>query len=109
MTTLTYKIANLERNTEDGGVITAHWTLTGEDVQGETTYTGSVYGSVGLEYDAQDPDFVPFEALTEELVIGWVKEALGEETVAAHEANVQGQINDQKAPKTQSGLPWANA
>lgn len=109
MTTFTYKIANLERNVQDGGVITAHWILNGTDTQGETTYTGSVYGSIGLEYDASAPTFIPFEDLTEEVVVSWVKEAMGEETVAAQEAAVQGQIDDQKAPKTESGLPWANA
>ena len=85
-------------------VFTAHWRITAT----EDTYTGSVYGSIGLTLDPEAP-YTPYSELTKEQVVGWVKEALGEETVAAHEANVQGQINDQKAPKTQSGLPWANA
>ena len=104
MTTFEYKIANLERNATDGGVITAHWIMNGKD----DDYVGSVYGSVGITYDHNDPNFIPFEQLTEEVVIGWVKEALGEETVAANEVAVQKQIDEAKNPTVVSGLPWGN-
>lgn len=104
MTDFTYKIANMERNTADGGVITVHWIHNGVD--GE--YSGSVYGSIAVEYDVNDPNFVPFEQLTEEVVVGWVKEALGEKTVNAQKEAIQGQIEDQKNPKVVSGTPWSN-
>jgi hypothetical protein len=48
----------------------------------------------------------PYEDLTEEVVIGWVKASMGEETVAAHEAAVAAQIADAKAPKVATGTPW---
>lgn len=92
--------------TEDGEVdvvFTAHWDLTATD--GE--YSGRVYGSVGITHDAEAP-FVPYAELTKEVVVGWVKEALGTETVAAHEAAVTQQIEDQKNPKVITpALPWA--
>lgn len=97
----TWKISSLDRNTADGFVTTAHWTCS--DVDGD--FSGSVYGSVGLTGELT----TPYKQLTEAQVIGWVKEAIGAETVAAHEANVAAQIAAAKAPVTASGLPWAAA
>ena len=83
-------------------VFTAHWTLTAT----EDEYTGSVYGSIGLTLDPEAP-YTPYANLTKEQVVGWVKDAMGEETVAAHEAAVLQQIEDQKNPKVVSpALPW---
>ena len=94
----TWKISSLDRNTADGFVTTAHWTCS--EVDGE--FSGSVYGSVGLTGELT----TPYEQLTEAQVIGWVKEALGAETVAAHEANVAAQIAAAKAPVVTAGVPW---
>lgn len=94
----TWKIASLDRNTADGFVTTAHWTCS--DVDGEAS--GYTYGSVGFTGDL----VTPYDELTEEQVIGWVKETLGEETVAATEAAVAAQIAAAKAPVTASGTPW---
>ena len=96
----TWKISSLDRNTADGFVTTAHWTCS--DVDGE--FSGSVYGSVGLTGELT----TPYEQLTEAQVIGWVKEAIGAETVAAHEANVAAQVAAAKAPKTAAGVPWSS-
>lgn len=86
-------------------VFTVHYTLTGVD--GE--YTGSVYGSVGVKLDDGAP-FVPYANLTLDQVVGWVKDALGEEQVASMEANVTQQIADAKDPKVVTPpLPWAPA
>ena len=83
-------------------VFTAHWTLTAT----ENDYTGSVYGSIGLTLDPEEP-YTEYANLTKDQVVGWVKAAMGEETVAAHEANVLQQIEDQKNPKVISpALPW---
>ena len=94
----TWKISSLTRNTADGFVTTAHWVVS--DTDGE--FSGSVYGSIGLEGTL----VTPFEQLTEAQVVGWVKAAMGEETVAAHEANVAAQIEAAKAPVTATGVPW---
>ena len=94
----TWKISSLDRNTADGFVTTAHWTCS--DVDGE--FSGSVYGSVGLTGELT----IPYESLTEEVVIGWVKSAMGQETVAAHEAAVAAQIAAAKAPVVSAGVPW---
>lgn len=95
----TWKIVSLERKAADGFVTTAHWTCS--DVDGE--FSGSTYGSIGFDGEL----VTPYEQLTEEVVIGWVKAAMGEETVAAHEAAVAAQIADAKAPAVATGTPWA--
>ena len=94
----TWKIVSLERKSADGFVTTAHWTCS--DVDGE--FSGSTYGSIGFDGEL----VTPYEQLTEEVVIGWVKAAMGEETVAATEAAVAAQIAQAKAPAVAVGTPW---
>ena len=101
VTTFTWAIANLERETEDGFVFTAHYTVSAAD----GTYSAGAYGSIGFE---RPENLVPFADLTEKQVIGWVKEALGgDEKVAEIEAALQSQINEQRTPTKASGKPWA--
>jgi hypothetical protein len=84
-------------------VFTIHWTLNATD--GE--HVGSVYGSVGLTLDPE-ATYVPYADLTEAQVIGWAKDALGEETVTGYEANVAQQIADQiNPPVVTPALPWS--
>jgi hypothetical protein len=91
-----------EADGETDVVFNVHWTLTGTD--GE--YTGSVYGSQGLTLDPDAP-FTPYAELTEGQVVGWVQDALGEEQVAAYEANVASQIEAQiNPPVVTPPLPW---
>ena len=99
--TTTWKIANLERETEDGFVFTAHYTVNADD----GTYTSGAYGSLGFE---RPDNLVPFFQLTETTVIGWVKEKLGEEKVTEIEAALQSQINEQKHPTKAAGVPWGS-
>jgi hypothetical protein len=99
-TTNTWKIAQLERETADGYVFTVHYTVDASD----GTYSAGAYGSVGLE---KPETLVPFADLTEEQVVGWVKEKLGgAEKVSEIEATLQAQLDEQKAPTKASGTPW---
>jgi hypothetical protein len=101
-TTFTWHIANLERETADGFVMTAHYTVTAED----GTYSSGAYGSLGFER----PDkLIPYADLTEEMVIGWVKDAFGAEKVTEIEAALQAQLDDQRHPSKASGMPWQQA
>ena len=47
-----------------------------------------------------DPEstFIPFEDLTNEIVVGWTKEAMGEDQVNQIETSIASQIKDQKNP-----------
>ena len=99
-TTYTWAISNLERHTADGIVYTVHYTVNAAD----GTYTSGAYGSLGLEAPESDP--IPFADLTEEIVVGWVKDKFGAEKVAEIEAALQAQLDEQHAPTTASGVPW---
>jgi hypothetical protein len=101
-TVFTWHIAQLERETADGYVFTAHYTIDAND----GTYTAGAYGSLGFE--RPEEDLIPFADLTEEIVIGWVKEKFGEEKVAEIEAALQAQLDEQRQPTRASGLPWSN-
>ena len=99
-TTFTWGVANLERETADGFVFVCHYTVNAND----GTYSSGAYGSVGF----QRPDnLIPYADLTEDTVIGWVKEALGgDEKVSEIEAALQAQIDEQRAPSKAAGVPW---
>jgi hypothetical protein len=94
-----WTIAQLERNADDNGVVTAHWRVSAED--GE--YTASSYGTCSWTPEPSTEGFVPFENLTEAMVIEWVKDSLD---VDAIEAGLTAQIEEQKAPKVIAGTPW---
>ena len=95
----TWTIANLERNTADGGVVVAHWRVTAEDGD----YTASAYGTCGFTPDASADDFIAYENLTEADVLGWVWQSVDKD---ATETALADNIEGQKAPATQAGLPW---
>ena len=99
----TWTIANLERNVADGGVTVAHWRVTESETVGEDTYTASSYGTCGFTPDASAEDFIAYDDLTEEVVMGWVWEEVNQEdTEAALTANIEGQKN----PVSADGMPW---
>jgi hypothetical protein len=99
-TTFTWAIANLERETADGYVFTAHYTVNAND----GTYSSGAYGSLGFE---RPDNLIPFSKLTEATVVGWVKEHFGAEKVAEIEAALQAQIDEQRAPSKATGVPWS--
>ena len=84
-------------------VFTVHWRANAID----GTASATAYGSVGLQL-AEGSTFTPYENLTNDQVVGWVKGALGDEAVADIEASLSGQINVQKNPKSITlPLPWS--
>lgn len=101
-TTITWKIAELERTTSDGIVYNAHYTVNATN----GTYRAGAYGSLNLEPPLEGDPVIPFSDLTEAVVVGWVQDYLGAEKVAEIEAALQGQIEEQQAPTTAKGTPW---
>lgn len=98
-----WTISQLDRTLPDGVVTVAHWRVS----HTEDGFSGSVYGTISLAAkDPADPTFVPYGDLTEAQVVDWVKDAMGPDQVAAHEASVQAQVNAQKNPSTATGTPW---
>jgi hypothetical protein len=98
-TIITWHIANLERETADGFVYTAHYTIDAND----GTYNAGAYGSIGFE---RPENLIPYSSLKEADVIGWVQDALGDEKVAEIETALENQLSEQRSPSKASGVPW---
>ena len=99
----TWTIAQLERNTADGGVIIAHWRVTESETVGEDTYTAASYGTCGFTPDPSASDYIAYADLTEADVIGWCQDELDQEGI---EASLTANIEEQKNPTTADGVPW---
>ena len=96
---ITWDIAQLDRETSDGFVFTAHYRINANN----GTYTAGAYGSSGFE---RPETLIPFSELTQDQVIGWVKEALTDEKVDNIEAALKDNISEQAQPTKASGVPW---
>lgn len=92
----TWSVVQMDRLTSDGFVVTVHYTVNAVDGD----YTASTYGTVGY---TEEGAFTPYSQLTEAVVVGWVQTSLGKDTV---EAALAAQIDAQKNPVSESGLPW---
>lgn len=93
--TIKWTVSQLDRNTADGFVTTAHWQCTATDGD----YSASVYASCGFEGELS----IPYDSLTEETVLSWVWEQVDKE---ATEATVLAQVEAQKNPVSATGVPW---
>ena len=92
-----WTVIQTDYNTSDKFITTVHYNVSAVDGD----YTASTYGTVG--YTQEDKSYIPFANLTKETVVGWVKDSLGQETV---ETALAAQIEAQKNPVQESGLPW---
>lgn len=82
-------------------VFRMHWTVSGTD----GTYTSDANGTAMATLNNEGV-FTPYNELTQEQVIGWVKNNLGEE-VAATEAKIAKRITYQANPPVVTPpLPW---
>lgn len=97
---VTWNISQLDHNTADGFVTTAHWQATAVD--GE--HTASIYSTCSW---ADGTVNTPYADLTQATVLGWVW-ANGVDKTATEDA-LAAQIALQKAPVTASGTPWGQA
>jgi hypothetical protein len=57
-----------------------------------------------LPWKQPEGDVIPYADLTPEIVIGWVQDKL---VVPAIEAALLSQLDEQAAPTTAAGVPWA--
>lgn len=95
----TWNVVNMDRNTDGGFVTTCHYTVSATD--GE--FTASTYGTVGYT-EEEGKSYIPYASLTQAEVVAWVQESLGVDTV---QDALAAQIEAQKNPVQESGLPWA--
>ncbi len=87
-------------------VQTVHWRRDAEEIDGNKTYYGDVYGAQGFAAP-HEAAFTPYADLTFEQVCGWLESALD---VAALDMALDAQIENQKNPPiVQLPLPWVPA
>ena len=101
MSTFTWKVKNLDRTISDGRVNTVHYTVDARS--DDEVYSSGAYGSISLDGDV----VTPYADLTEEVVVGWVKAALGEDKVTEVQAALDAKLTEQATPTVGSGTPWS--
>ena len=94
---ITWNISQLDRQTSDGFVTTAHWQANATDGD----YSASVISTCSW---SEGTATIPYADLTKETVLGWIW-ANGVDK-AAVEASLEAQIELQKNPVTAVGVPW---
>ena len=94
---VTWTISQLDRQTSDDFVTTAHW----QAVAIDGDYSASVINTCSWTGEPT----VAYDSLTQADVLAWVWQSVDKEAV---EAALEAQIAEQKAPKIAKGLPWEN-
>ncbi len=107
MTTFTWAVTALYTETvgtEQDYVVIANYSVVGVD----STYSASLSNIARFSTESISP-FIPYEDLTEEIVIGWIQTDLGVDGVNNLYACIQGQIDSQINPPVvpvNTPLPW---
>lgn len=96
-----WKIVEMERQPSDDYVFMVHFTIDAMD--GE--FTSQIFDSIELN---RPEKLLDFNSLTEDLVIEWIKNKLGEENIISIENQLKELIEEKKNPKVLFGLPWEN-
>jgi hypothetical protein len=107
--TYTWKITSLKVKDEGNltnAVVQTYWSKTGVDEDGnEGTFSGATPFTVNP--DDESGPFIPFEQLTEEDVLSWIKTIV----VGSYEEHVNSKIKEQIeakiSPVVEKTLPWA--
>jgi hypothetical protein len=88
---------------DPGYVVNAIWQVTGVD----GSNTASIGGNTQFDSQQATP-FIPYDQLTEAVVIGWIPES----AITSAQACVQGQIDSMITPPVSPAntpLPWSQA
>ena len=96
MTTFNWTVTQLLTETiagEQNYVVIANYDVIGVD----GVYTSSLSDSARFS-TANVDTFIPYEDLTNSIVIGWIQALLGVDGVANYEASIQGQVDSQINP-----------
>ena len=96
MSTIVWSISQLDRQTSDGFVTTAHFQATATDGD----YSASVYSTCSW---SDGTATIPYADLTKDAVLAWVWESVDKDAV---EDSLLAQIAEQKAPVKATGVPW---
>lgn len=110
--TTTWSVQDMQRNDSDGGVTIVYWSMVAQNDSGSESATEG--GKLRLTYDASSSDFIAYDSLTEDDVLGWVYDSLieGDETATEAKTRVENErtakVNAQitKNADTSTGTPW---
>jgi len=94
--------AYVEKDNEADVVYNVHWRVTGiSDTMDpeDNPYQATSIGTQTLNSDPES-EFIPFDQVTNEEVVAWTQEAMGEEQVAQIEAGIASQIESLIHPTT---------
>jgi monomeric isocitrate dehydrogenase len=101
-----FRILELKRKPDTGFVIGLTYAIRTEH---EDQIERKI-GNLKLEEDSESSDFIPFEQLTEETVIDWVKSKVGEEEISKIETELKERIEKKLVKKANpeflTGKPW---
>jgi len=107
MTTV-WQISQMERTLADGGVVVCHWRANASETVGNgddaVTYSATNYGTAGFTPDPSSSDWVAYDDITEDMALGWCW-ANGVDKDAI-EASLAANIEAQKNPTQETGVPW---
>lgn len=96
-------VKTIDTDSAKNAIVQTYWEKTGIDENGNK---GSFSGATPFTEANIDPEkFVPYEELTEEIILSWIKDIV----VGSYEEHVNSRINSQileSIVKTPS-LPWA--
>jgi hypothetical protein len=111
----TWQLKSLKKqqtNTLDNAIIGTQWKLIGANEEGTS---GSFNGATPFDLKSiQTGSFIPYEELTEEIVLSWIKEHVSGSTMSnyMHHINevIHKEIDMQIFPKVEVGaedMPWS--
>jgi len=93
-TWITTNLYTIDVNTETDYVVTAVYDVNGTD----GTYSSSLTNVCQFAVKQNDPNYIPYNQLTNAIVIGWVQQTLGVDGVNNIQASIDGMINSQANP-----------
>jgi hypothetical protein len=96
-----YPQTEVEGETFQEVVYNVHYRVTGTKIVDSEDYSATVIGTQTLDSEVIQPEgFVPFNQLTNEMVVSWTKEKMGTERIGQIEDSISSQINDKVNPKS---------
>ena len=84
-------------------VYQVEWRLTGSESVSDKKYQAQETGKTDLDVDAIDPSaYVEKNDITQEIAIGWVQGALGEDKIIEMKAQIETKIEEKKDTNEES-------
>jgi len=84
-TSLTWTASNLVRETSDDFIIKSHWYLVGKTLNGTVGIATFIMEGVIKFNTTRTGSEIPYENVTEENVVEWIKTGIGTDQVAEYE------------------------